>query len=704
MLLSSVARARPALPSAVRTARASALTRAITPPASRETWGRALTSSSSPCRSTHSTLTARFTARQCYRNASTSTSGGQVVTAAKASPSKPGRVKRYLWNVLAFAGFAGLTTTGLVVAFFIYDWTTYRTEVTEADVYVPQAALNPRRGGPKNLPIADCLLDDGDGEEMLAQQRKPKLVILGSGWGNVAMLKTLEPGEYHVTLASPNNYFLFTPLLPSAASGTLALKSLVEPVKVILNRIRGHYVQAKAVDIDMDNKLVEMEQVGADGKVRNFYLPYDKLVIGVGCVSNPHGVKGLEHCSVLKSIDDARDVKSKILRNIETACLPGTTEEERRRLLSFVICGGGPTGVEFAAELYDMLNEDLPARFPKLLRNDISIHVVQSQSHILNTYDETLSKYVEEHFARDQINVLTNSLVEEVTKDKIYFSQKVGDEKVIKEIPQGFCLWSTGVAQNEFCKLVSDKIPEQHNVRALETDSHLRVCGAKDIYAIGDCSTVQNNIADSVMSFVRNLAFEKGKEDPESISLTFDEWVHLAKQVRRRFPQAEEHLRRLGELFKSFDKDESGTLDFAELSGLLHDIDKKLTSLPATAQRANQQGIYLGRKFNRFAHSGVAFNSIDDASIYPAFRYRYLGSLAYVGNAAIFDFPGRHMAGGLLAVYLWRSIYFAQTVSFRTRVLLAMDWANRAMFGRGELRRPTVAPHDTSQLTLMVWS
>lgn len=80
---------------------------------------------------------------------------------------------------------------------------------------------------------------------------------------------------------------------------------------------------------------------------------------------------------------------------MELACLPTTSDEERRRLLSFVISGGGPTGVEFAAELYDLLNEDLMKTFPKILRNEISVHVIQSRGHILNTYDEALSTYAE---------------------------------------------------------------------------------------------------------------------------------------------------------------------------------------------------------------------------------------------------------------------------------------------------------------------
>lgn len=83
---------------------------------------------------------------------------------------------------------------------------------------------------------------------------------------------------------------------------------------------------------------------------------------------------------------------------MELACLPTTSDEERRRLLSFVICGGGPTGVEFAAELFDLLNEDLLYSFPRILRNEISVHIVQSRSHILNTYDEALSKFAEVRF------------------------------------------------------------------------------------------------------------------------------------------------------------------------------------------------------------------------------------------------------------------------------------------------------------------
>ena len=78
-----------------------------------------------------------------------------------------------------------------------------------------------------------------------------------------------------------------------------------------------------------------------------------------GSQTNTHGVEGLQHCHFLKSVGDARQIRRKVIDNFERACLPSTTDDERRKLLSFVVCGGGPTGVEFAAELFDMLNEDL---------------------------------------------------------------------------------------------------------------------------------------------------------------------------------------------------------------------------------------------------------------------------------------------------------------------------------------------------------
>ncbi|VBB74075.1 Putative mitochondrial external NADH-ubiquinone oxidoreductase 2 precursor [Podospora comata] len=616
-------------------------------------------------------------------------------TTSKNAPKTTPKALKYAYRFAAWFGSSVLFVSLGVIGFFVYDATTYVDHASnKSDLTISQLALNPRRGGPKNLPILEVFIDDEDDEDRKRQTDKPRLVILGGGWGGVALLKELNPEDWHVTVVSPTNYFLFTPMLPSATVGTLGLRSLVEPIRRIIHGVRGRFLRARAEDVDFSARLVEVSQVDCHGVEQRFYVPYDKLVVAVGSVTNAHGVKGLEHCHFLKDIRDAREIRNRIIRNLELACLPTTSDEDRKRLLSFVVSGGGPTGVEFAAELYDLLNEDLIQLFPRLLRNEISVHLIQSRDHILNTYDETLSTYAEERFARDQVEVLVNSRVSEVKEDSIVFTQKQKDGTVItKELPMGFCLWSTGVSQADLCKTLSAKLGKaQNNRHALETDTHLRLNGTPlgDVYAIGDCATVQNNVADHIISFLRSIAWKHGVTDPEKLSLHFSDWRNVAEQVKKRFPQAVGHLKRLDKLFEEYDRDRSGTLDFGELRELLKTIDSKLTSLPATAQRAHQQGSYLAHKFNKLARAapGLRANEISDgdvdAAVYKAFEYKHLGSLAYIGNSAVFDLgnDGWRFAGGLWAVYAWRSIYFAQSVSFRTRVLMAMDWGKRALFGR----------------------
>lgn len=169
-----------------------------------------------------------------------------------------------------------------MLAFFVYDASTYREDLSYADIPVSEAALTPRRGGPKNLPIADTLVDDDESASSRNLKQKPRLVLLGTGWGSIALLKTLNPEEYHVTVVSPANYFLFTPMLPSATVGTLEFRSLVEPVRRIVQRAKGHFLKAEAVDLELSERLLEVRQTAQNGETRHFYIPYDKLVLGVG--------------------------------------------------------------------------------------------------------------------------------------------------------------------------------------------------------------------------------------------------------------------------------------------------------------------------------------------------------------------------------------------------------------------------------------
>ncbi|KAI8889357.1 nucleotide-binding domain-containing protein [Backusella circina FSU 941] len=586
------------------------------------------------------------------------------------STSRPSTFRRNAKRIALLSG-STLTATGLF--FFLSQDKDYVEDAFGAHERVPYLAFYPQRGGAKNLPVISHQLDD----DIEHENKKPRLVIVGGGWGAVSVLNNLDKDKYNVTLVSENNYFLFTPLLPSATVGTLELRSLIEPVRKILARVKGHFLEGHAVDIDINEKYLEVE--GKNGK-GNYYIPYDKLIVGVGATSITHGVEGLEHTQQLKTIRDAIDIRRKVTENVEKACLPTTTPEERKQLLSFVICGGGPTGVEFAAEMFDWINEDLVRWFPKLIREDISISIIQSRDHILNTFDSKISDYAEKRFDREHINIITNARVERINEKEVVYKLKAKDshgEPLIQKIPYGLCLWSTGIAMTPFAKKITEKLEAQAHKRVLTTDVYMHLNGVEDesIFALGDCATIENpNLVEHIMEFI-----EIADKDKDGI-LQFDEFRDLCKTLTSKYPLTSQHIVNLQNMFEEYDKDNSGDLDLSEIKTMLKDIDSKMTHLPATAQVASQQGQYLAKYLNRLAESG---NEQATKSAVGAFRYNHLGALAYLGNTAVGDFNfGFQMIGGLWALYLWRSVYWSEQVSMRTRMNLSLDWSKCAIWGR----------------------
>ncbi|KAI9485133.1 pyridine nucleotide-disulfide oxidoreductase-domain-containing protein [Zychaea mexicana] len=603
------------------------------------------------------------------------TTDATTATAAPSSTSRNDSHKSRKWIRRGLWTLSGVAATGAAVYYLIQD-VEYIGVARGAHKAVPSLALHPNTGGNKDLPIVTHQLDD-DNPEAVKKLTKPRIVVLGGGWGAVAALQQLNPDDYNVTLVSDNNYFLFTPLLPSATVGTLEMRSLLESLRKIVARVHGHFLEGTAVDVDLNNKYVEV--IGADGedKGKRFYVPYDKLLIAVGSTSITHGVEGLEHTFRLKTIQDAMAVRRTVTRNVEQASLPTTSPEERKRLLSFVICGGGPTGVEFAAEIYDWMNEDLVKWFPKILREDISVTIIQSRDHILNTFDVKISEYAERKFSREGINLITNARVLRILKDKVVYRNKdaEGDKVGFGEVPYGLCMWSTGIAMTPFALMLAEKLGKQVHQRAIQTDAYCRVLGLSDgsIFAIGDCATIKNQkLLDHIMEL-----FENADQDKDG-SLTLDEFASSVEEMRTRFPLTKQHLGELVHMFKKYDADNSGTLEVQEMHTLLSDIDKKMTQLPATAQVASQQGAYVGRLLNQLAKDE---NDVD--KVVGPFQYRHLGSLAYLGNTAVGEFGwGYKMIGGLYAQYLWRSVYWSKQVSLRTRINLSIDWSRNAMFGR----------------------
>ena len=272
-----------------------------------------------------------------------------------------------------------------------------------------------------------------------ASSDRQRLVVLGTGWGSYSVLKFVDKKLFDVIVVSPRNHFLFTPLLCSTTVGTLEFRSIIEPVRNTGFRDEHHFQLAEAVALHQDEKKLVCVST-LNNEAREFY--YDKLVIGVGAVGNTFGVSGVfEHAFFLKEIADARKIRNQILKNFELAMQPGISMEDKKQLLHFVIVGGGPTGVEFGAELYDFMKQDV-TRLYSHEREHVRVTLIEAR-HILPSFDERLRHFAEKKIKqRKQFNLIQNS-VAEVCSDHV----KLQDGAVV---PCGLVVWSTGLAPRPF--------------------------------------------------------------------------------------------------------------------------------------------------------------------------------------------------------------------------------------------------------------
>ncbi len=304
---------------------------------------------------------------------------------------------------------------------------------------------------------------------------RQQLLVLGTGFGAFNLLKHLRQ-DYDVTVISPRNHFLFTPLLPSTAVGTLEFRSIIEPIRSAKKGIR--FFHASAESLDIDTKCVHCTGV-TDG--RAFVTQYDLLVMAVGSTPNTYGIPGVsKHALFLKDLRDASVLRHGIIRNFERASLPGLPVNERRRLLHFVVCGGGPTGIEFAAELNDFLLDDIQELYPHLTA-EVEITVVEAGNEILSTFDEKLRRYAAETFRRRRIRILTKSPVVRVDEASVTLSD-------LSRIPYGILVWAAGNASVPF---IRDIPLEKDRQGRLIVDSFFRVRNSDHVFAIGDCSVVE---------------------------------------------------------------------------------------------------------------------------------------------------------------------------------------------------------------------
>ena len=301
---------------------------------------------------------------------------------------------------------------------------------------------------------------------------KKNIVILGSGFGAFSCLRLLDRNYFDISVVSPRNHFLFTPLLPSTTVGTIEFRSIIEPLR---NHKHIKFYQSRCTSIDFENNKIHCQDSDTDN---GFDISYDYLVIAVGEVTRTFNIPGVkEYSYFLKEVTDARKIRIKVIDCFESASLPSVSVEEKRKYLHFFVCGGGPTGVEFAAELNDFIEEDVKTKYPELAPLT-ELVLIEAGKKILSTFDEKLRTYTAKVFRRQNIKIKTDSHISEVTDKYIVMDDGTKHE-------YGLLVWATGNAPNP---LVSSLNILKSSRGKILVDDFFKVKGYSNVYALGDCS------------------------------------------------------------------------------------------------------------------------------------------------------------------------------------------------------------------------
>jgi len=303
--------------------------------------------------------------------------------------------------------------------------------------------------------------------------QRRRLVVLGSGFGGYSLIRHLRRAALEITLVSPRNYFLFTPLLPSAVSGSVEFRSILEPVRRRQRHVR--LLEAAALGVDFERRSVRCRSaVGAE----EFDLAYDTLVVAIGAAVADYGVSGAARFALpLASVEDGRALRRAVLERFAGADLPGLPLAEVERRLRFVVVGGGPTGVEVAAEIQDLLRGELARSFPALAPV-ARVLLVEAGERLLSGFGEALSDYTRRVFQRSGIEVRTGSAVSRVEAAEIFFA----DGRTLR---YGLAIWAGG---NAPLPLVENLGLETKPDGRIVVDRYLRVPARAGVYALGDCA------------------------------------------------------------------------------------------------------------------------------------------------------------------------------------------------------------------------
>jgi len=301
---------------------------------------------------------------------------------------------------------------------------------------------------------------------------RSRVVIIGGGFGGLALAKKLKNKNFQVVLLDKHNYHTFQPLLYQVATGGLESGSIAFPIrKVVQNYEEIFFRVAQVQRIDTENKKV-IADIGT--------IFYDYLVIATGSKTNFFGNTAIQqHSMAMKTIPQSLNIRSLVLENFEEALLTND-EKEKRALMNFVIVGAGPTGVELAGALAEMKKHVLPKDYPDLDIRQMAINVIQGGSKVLDAMSEKSSRRAQEFLEKLGVNVWVNEIVTD-------FDGKTVHTKSGLTFETETVIWTAGVMGAVIDGFDASVIQRGNR---LKVNEYNQVEGFTDIFAIGDVAAM----------------------------------------------------------------------------------------------------------------------------------------------------------------------------------------------------------------------
>ena len=305
-----------------------------------------------------------------------------------------------------------------------------------------------------------------------------KVLVVGGGFGGYTTATDVckfvqDRDDVGVLVIARDNFFTFWPMVPGIVSSDIDARNVAQPLRRALITAGASFRRAEIRSVDYERKVIV-----ADGGLE---FPFDQLIISLGGQPNFFGIPGVEqHSLLMRGVEDAERIRNRVIERFEEVSLiRGDVPESK---LTFVVIGGGATGVETASEIHSLVHESLAPDYPNIDPHRVRIFLLEGLPNILPELDPALRKAARTRLVNERIDVKTGAMATEITENcvKLKSGETIASENVI---------WTAGNRPNQ---TITDLGLPYDERTGINVDLTLRVEGHENVWAIGDCATVMD--------------------------------------------------------------------------------------------------------------------------------------------------------------------------------------------------------------------